>query len=81
MVVFPGAIGPEKSEDLPSFDLEAHIIDGGHRAVALGDVLYLDHGHAPSAGAGCRPSGSLTPESLRRVTCRKDADYGGRSSY
>ena len=37
------AVRAEKAENLASFHLEAHIVDGGEGAVALGEVLDLDH--------------------------------------
>ena len=41
-----GAIGSDESEHFPARDLERHIVQGAHRAVALGDRLERDRdGH------------------------------------
>jgi hypothetical protein len=42
-----GPVRAEEPEDFSSFDAEAHIVHGGDAAVALGEVLDLDHVKSP----------------------------------
>ena len=39
VVVLPAPLGPRKPSTSPGLHLEAHIVDGGERLVALGEVL------------------------------------------
>jgi hypothetical protein len=44
---FARAVRAKKAEDLSALDPETDVVDGGHGAVALGDVLNLDHTSTP----------------------------------
>ncbi len=79
-----GAVRPEEPEDLPSLDAKADIVHGGDAAVALRDVLNLDHTVAPFLTLQGSPGaqGVLDPASadlaVRRIDCvryRQKADY------
>ena len=53
----PGAVRPEKSENLAPFHAKTDIVHGRDPAVTLGDVLDLNHSDSPaegSLGATCR---------------------------
>jgi hypothetical protein len=39
-----GTIGAQEAQDLARFDPKTHIVDGRHGAVALREVIHLDHG-------------------------------------
>ncbi|MCK7461395.1 MAG: hypothetical protein MZU84_04670 [Sphingobacterium sp.] len=43
VVVFPAPFGPEEAEDLAPLDAERDVVHGGDPAVALREVLDLDH--------------------------------------
>ena len=46
MVDLPAPLGPSRQNTSPSLDAEAHVGDGELLAVALLQVLDVDHAHA-----------------------------------
>ena len=50
VVVFPAPFGPEEAEDLAPLDAERDVVDGRDAAVALREVLDLDHVMSPLIG-------------------------------
>src|SRR5439155_3376557 len=68
----PGAVGPEKTEQLPGRDGEADPVHRGEFAVTLGQTGELDH--CPEMGkkradppTGKRSTGRLRPAIVRRI--------------
>ncbi len=55
VVVLPAPLGPRKPRISPFFHAKRDAIDRGETAIALGEVLHLNHGlHSvsPATGAG-----------------------------
>ena len=53
-----GPVGAEEAQNLAGFDLEAQVVHGRERPVALGHVLHFDHA-------------AFSPEAMRRAAARR----------
>src|SRR5205823_3477606 len=70
-----GAVRAEKAEDLAGRGAEGDVLDGGTRAVALGESAGFDQGRDP--GCGMRDAGCAIRHGLRGMG---GAEFG-RSGY
>ena len=66
-----GAVGPEEAGHDARSGREGHVVDGGERAVPLGQVVDLDHGH--QSGARTLRDASGLPPYRDRPSARVDA--------